>query len=46
MPKSIIAMPTATSLTFGRPQIEPCIAPSAEPATPAAITPSQGEPVW
>ncbi len=28
MPNSIMAMPTATSLTFGRLQIEPCIAPS------------------
>ena len=29
--ESIVAMPTATSLTRGRPQIEPCIAPSAAP---------------
>ena len=28
-------MPTATSLTRGRLQIEPCIAPSTDPATPA-----------
>ena len=46
MPNSIMAMPTATSLTRGRPQIDPCIAPRNEPATPAASTPTHGDPVW
>ena len=44
-PNSIMAIPTATSLTRGRPQIEPCIAPSTEPASPAAKTPIHGLPL-
>ena len=39
------AMPTAMSLTRGKPQITACSAPSSAPATPAASTPSHGEPV-
>ena len=33
VPNSIMAMPTAMSLTCGSLQIEPCIAPSTEPAS-------------
>ena len=44
-PNSIMAMPMATSLTRGSLQMKPCMAPSSMPTTPAASTPTQGEPV-
>ncbi len=45
VPNSISAMPTAMSLTRGKLQIAACSTPSSAPDTPAASTPSQGEPV-
>ena len=45
VPNSISAMPTAMSLTRGKPQIAACSKPSSAPDMAAASTPSQGEPV-
>ncbi len=44
-PKSIKAIPTATSLTRGRLHSQACSAPSITPTAPAASTPSHGDPV-
>ena len=45
VPSNMSAMPTAMSLTRGSPQIAACSAPSAAPQSPAATTPSHGDPV-
>src|ERR1700738_4767569 len=45
VPNNISAMPTATSFTRGSEQMPACSAPSRAPVTPAARTPSQGEPL-
>ena len=44
-PSSIRLIPTATSLTRGKRQIQPCSKPNPAPHRPATATPAQGEPV-
>src|SRR5215831_2965453 len=44
MPSNIMAMPSATSLTRGSLQSQPCRAPNSDPTSPAASTPIHGEP--